>query len=70
MNGLTQQVKAFERLTIEAAIHGCRDSALLALVANPLTGNVADAGRLLDEVLSVNRQWLPQFTSSHSPSGI
>jgi len=70
MNGLTQQVKAFERLTIEAAIHGCRDSALLALVANPLTGNVADAEKLLDEVLSINRQWLPQFTSPHSPSGI
>lgn len=32
MNGLTQQVKAFERLTIEAAVHGCRESALLALV--------------------------------------
>ncbi len=25
MNGLTQQVKAFERLTIEAAVHGCRE---------------------------------------------
>lgn len=47
MNGLTQQVKAFERLTIEAAVHGCRDSALLALVSNPLVGNVTDAQALL-----------------------
>lgn len=61
MNGLTQQVKAFEKLTIEAAVHGCRDSALLALVTNPLVGNVADAGALLEEVLTLNRQWLPQF---------
>ncbi|MGG8157817.1 6-phospho-beta-glucosidase [Klebsiella aerogenes] len=61
MNGLTQQVKAFERLTIEAAVHGCRESALLALVANPLVGNVTDAQALLDEVLTINRQWLTQF---------
>ena len=61
MHGLTQQVKAFERLTIEAAVHGCRDSALLALVTNPLVGNVTDARALLEEVLTLNRQWLPQF---------
>lgn len=61
MNGLTQQVKAFERLTIEAAVHGCRESALLALVTNPLVGNVTDARALLDEVLTINRQWLTQF---------
>ena len=61
MNGLTQQVKAFERLTIEAAVHGCRESALLALVTNPLVGNVTDAQALLDEVLTINRQWLTQF---------
>ncbi|MDN7207004.1 6-phospho-beta-glucosidase, partial [Klebsiella pneumoniae] len=54
-------VKAFERLTIEAAVHGCRESALLALVANPLVGNVTDAQALLDEVLTINRQWLTQF---------
>ncbi|WLX51909.1 6-phospho-beta-glucosidase [Klebsiella pneumoniae] len=61
MNGLTQQVKAFERLTIEAAVHGWRESALLALVTNPLVGNVTDAQALLDEVLTINRQWLTQF---------
>ncbi|MBX4649861.1 6-phospho-beta-glucosidase [Klebsiella michiganensis] len=61
MNGLTQQVKAFERLTIEAAVHGCRDSALLALVSNPLVGNVTDARALLDEVLTITRPWLTQF---------
>jgi 6-phospho-beta-glucosidase len=53
--------ESFERLTIEAAVHGCRDSALLALVTNPLVGNVTDAQALLDEVLTINRQWLTQF---------
>ncbi|ALR78840.1 6-phospho-beta-glucosidase [[Enterobacter] lignolyticus] len=61
MNGLTQQVKAFEKLTIEAAVHGSRESALLALVTNPLVGNVTDAAALLEDVLTLNRQWLPQF---------
>ena len=42
-------------------VHGCRDSALLALVSNPLVGNVTDARALLDEVLTINRPWLTQF---------
>ncbi|WP_061798282.1 6-phospho-beta-glucosidase [Serratia ficaria] len=61
MNGLTQQVKDFERLTIEAAVHGDRQSALLALVVNPLIGGAGIAEPLLDEVLSLNRDYLPQF---------
>jgi 6-phospho-beta-glucosidase len=61
MNGLTQQVKDFERLTIEAAVHGDRQSALLALVVNPLIGGVGIAQPLLDEVLSLNQAYLPQF---------
>jgi len=61
MNGLTQQVKDFERLTIEAAVKGCKMSALLALVVNPLIGNVAVAEQMLQEVLSQNKQYLPQF---------
>lgn len=61
MNGLTQQVKDFERLTIEAAVHGDRQSALLALVVNPLIGGVVIAQPLLDEVLNLNQAYLPQF---------
>ena len=61
MHGLTQQIKAFERLTIDAAVHGDRDAALLALVGNPLVGDVASAEALLDEVLTLNQPWLPQF---------
>lgn len=61
MHALTQQVKAYERLTIDAAVHGCRRSALLALVTNPLVGNANVAQPLLDEVLAVNAPYLPQF---------
>jgi 6-phospho-beta-glucosidase len=61
MNGLTQQVKDFERLTIEAAVHGDRQSALLALVTNPLIGDLSSADDLLAEVLTLNHAWLPQF---------
>ncbi|CAI2792816.1 6-phospho-beta-glucosidase [Serratia grimesii] len=61
MHSLTQQVKAYERLTIEAAVHGDRRSGLLALVTNPLVGNANVAQPLLDEVLAVNAPYLPQF---------
>lgn len=61
MNGLTQQVKDFEHLTIEAAVHGDKQKALLALVANPLVSDVNLASALVEEVLSINKAWLPQF---------
>lgn len=62
MHGLTQQVKAYERLTIDAAVHGDRRSALLALVTNPLIANASIAQPLLEEVLQVNKPSLPQFS--------
>lgn len=62
MNGLTQQVKDFERLTIDAAVHGNKQKALLALVANPLVADVNLASALVDEVLTINKAWLPQFS--------
>ncbi|MBD8454520.1 6-phospho-beta-glucosidase [Serratia rubidaea] len=63
MHALTQQVKAYERLTIEAAVHGDRRSALLALVTNPLVASANIAEPLLEEVLQVNHAYLPQFTA-------
>ncbi|MGW1444302.1 6-phospho-beta-glucosidase [Serratia rhizosphaerae] len=62
MHALTQQVKAYERLTIEAAVHGDRRSALLALVTNPLVASAKIAGPLLEDVLQANSAYLPQFT--------
>jgi 6-phospho-beta-glucosidase len=63
MLGLVQQVKAYERLTVKAAIEGDRDTALKALLANPLVGQYKIARQLLDALLEANRQHLPQFFS-------
>ena len=62
MHGLTQQIKAFERLTIEAAVHGNKETALLALVTNPLIGDAQLAQPILDDILRINAQYLPQFS--------
>ena len=62
MHGLTQQIKAFERLTIEAAVHGNKEAALLALVTNPLIGDAQLAQPILDDILRINSQYLPQFS--------
>jgi 6-phospho-beta-glucosidase len=61
MLGLVQQVKAYERLTVKAAIDGDRDAALKALLANPLVGRYSVATRLLEALLEANRKHLPRF---------
>ncbi|MDT8901717.1 6-phospho-beta-glucosidase [Anaeroselena agilis] len=58
---LAQQVKAYERLAIEAAVTGDRAVALAALAANPLVPSADVAGKLLDEILAANREYLPRF---------
>jgi 6-phospho-beta-glucosidase len=61
MAGLVQQVKAYERLTVTAAIHGDRAAALKALMANPLVRTYRTAAALLDALLDANRERLPRF---------
>jgi 6-phospho-beta-glucosidase len=61
MLGLVQQVKAYERLTVKAAIDGDRDAALKALIANPLVGRYSVATGLLEALLQANRKHLPRF---------
>lgn len=61
MHALTTQIKTYERLTIQAAVEGDTDAGLLALVTNPLVGDAPTASALLDEVLTLNRDYLPQF---------
>jgi 6-phospho-beta-glucosidase len=59
--GLVQQVKAYERLTVRAAVHGDRQAALKALLANPLVARWNVATSLLDALLEANRDHLPRF---------
>jgi 6-phospho-beta-glucosidase len=61
MLGLVQQVKAYERLTVRAAVDGDRNAALKALLANPLVARYNVARPLLDALLEANRQHLPRF---------
>jgi 6-phospho-beta-glucosidase len=61
MFGLVAHVKAYERLTIAAALSGSRGDALVALMANPLIGDLDTAVPLLDALLEVNRAHLPRF---------
>ena len=61
INGLIQEIKTFERLTIEAAIEGDYGKALLALTTNPLTTSDKVAKVVLDELLEAHKDYLPQF---------
>jgi 6-phospho-beta-glucosidase len=59
--GLLANVKAYELLTVQAAVTGDREAAYQALLANPL-GPPADRIQLvLDDMLEINRRYLPQF---------
>ena len=61
--GLMRAVKAYEKLTICAALTGDRDVALAALMANPLVGDFSRAKPMLDEMLDANKKFLPRFFS-------
>ena len=61
MLGLVSQVKAYERLTVRAAVSGDRDVALEALMAHPLVRTYDLARPLLDALLDAHREHLPQF---------
>lgn len=59
--GLIEQVKAYEEFTIEAAITGDRNKALIALLNNPLVHDVKDAKGILNELLEAHKAYLPAF---------
>jgi 6-phospho-beta-glucosidase len=59
VRGLIQAVKAYESLTVQAAVEGSRRIAMQALMAHPLTPSWEVARPLLDELLAANRPWLP-----------
>jgi 6-phospho-beta-glucosidase len=61
IRGLLQVVKAYEELAIEAAVSGDKRIAYQALLAHPLVGKAHLATVLLNELLEINRPYLPQF---------
>lgn len=54
-------LKAYERLTIEAGVYGDYNKGLQALTIHPLTRSGKVLKEIYDEVLEVNKKYLPQF---------
>jgi 6-phospho-beta-glucosidase len=61
--GLLASVKAYELLTVEAAVHGDRKAAYEALLAHPLGPSADRVQAVLDDLLTTHRAHLPQFGS-------
>lgn len=59
--GLLAQVKCYELLTVEAAVHGDHKAAYQALLAHPLGPSADRVQAVLDDLLETNREYLPQF---------
>jgi 6-phospho-beta-glucosidase len=59
--GLIAAVKSYELLTVEAAVHGDRDSAYQALLVNPIGPKGDKVQAVLDDMLETHREYLPQF---------
>jgi 6-phospho-beta-glucosidase len=59
--GLLAQVKSYEILTVEAAVHGDRKAAYQALLAHPLGPSADQVQAVLDDLLEANREYLSQF---------
>jgi 6-phospho-beta-glucosidase len=59
--GLLAQVKAYEVLTVEAAVHGDRRAAYQALLAHPLGPPADRIQAVLEDMLETHREYLPQF---------
>jgi 6-phospho-beta-glucosidase len=61
IRGLVQVVKAYEQLTVRAGVFGDRSAALQALTIHPLVPSISAAIPLLDDLLTANAAYLPQF---------
>jgi 6-phospho-beta-glucosidase len=58
MAGLIAHVAAYERLALDAAVHGGLDRVVRALLAHPLVGQYEKAEKLADLLVAHNRQYL------------
>lgn len=59
--GLVTQIKAYELLTVEAAVHGDRKAAYEALLVHPLGPTADRVQAVLNDLLATHRSYLPQF---------
>ena len=61
VEGLMAQVKAYEMLTVQAAVHGDRNAAYQAMLAHPLGPPADQVQTVLEDMLATHRKYLPQF---------
>ncbi|MDQ0190274.1 6-phospho-beta-glucosidase [Alicyclobacillus cycloheptanicus] len=61
LRGLIQVVKAYEELTVEAAVKGDVGAAVQALTIHPLVTSAQAARSLVADIIAENRAYLPQF---------
>ncbi len=59
--GLISQIKMYELLTVEAAVHGDRNAMYQALLTHPLGPSADKVEPVMEDMLETNKQWLPQF---------
>ncbi len=59
--GLIAAVKAYEMLTVEAAVHGDREAAYQALLVHPIGPKADKVQAVLDDLLETHKEHLPQF---------
>ncbi len=59
--GLISAVKAYEMLTVEAAVHGDREAAYQALLVHPIGPKADKVQAVLDDLLETHKEHLPQF---------
>ncbi|MFD1445525.1 6-phospho-beta-glucosidase [Oceanobacillus profundus] len=62
IRGLLQVVKAYEELTVEAAVTGNKTIALQALTLHPLIPSANRSKEILQEMLTANKHYLSQFS--------
>jgi 6-phospho-beta-glucosidase len=58
MQGLISHVASYERLALEAAVHGGRDRIVRALLAHPMVGQFEKAEKMTDLLLAENAKHL------------
>ena len=51
-----------QELAIDAALSGSRNDLLQAILAHPLVHSVSATEKAMDELLALQKEWLPQFT--------
>lgn len=61
---LVAAVKSYEILTVEAAVTGDTDALYAALLAHPLGPQADRVEAVMDDLLRINRPYLPQFWGS------